>query len=384
MMTITSGVTLKARLLVTPAMFALSIGGCGGDSTGDTATDGRTATDAPVVLGGGELNTPREKPRAVVTGPGEVLVVGGSTNNGTPTDSVELFRDGGWTRMTSLGVDGREDHTLTVLEDGSVLAVGGSYYPASPYSDAEVFKAGGWTETGSMSTVRTKHTATLLNDGRVLIAGGCTTSFCSAANSLDTAEVYDPASGMFVATANNLSAARFAHSATLLGDGRVLLVAGGNGLASTDIYDPATNSFAPGPALEQGRSDHTATVLPDGAVLISGGSRMNGGALKGVELFDGATWRIVGGLPDARYLHTATLAGSFVVFVGGQTDLEGSVATVDVYNIDSGVVSRRDDLELKTARYNHAAVPLGDAKGSVMVIGGRGQGDLSSVELIAP
>ena len=85
-----------------------------------------------------------------------------------------------------------------------------------------------------MVTPRFAHTAALLADGRVLIAGGCidesganaTPPFCG--NTITaTAEIYDPATGAFTRT-GNLTAARAYHTSTLLPDGRVL-IAGGEG-----------------------------------------------------------------------------------------------------------------------------------------------------------
>jgi hypothetical protein len=64
-------------------------------------------------------------------------------------------------------------------------------------------------------------------------------------------------------------------NATLLPNGKVL-IAGGSGttgvLSSTEIYDPATNTFAAStPKMNQARGGATATLLPNGKVLIAGG-----------------------------------------------------------------------------------------------------------------
>jgi len=74
---------------------------------------------------------------------------------------------------------------------------------------------------------------TLLPDGRVLIAGGFD---YVAGSGLDSAELYDPATGKFTST-GSMSSARSAHAATLLKDGRVLIV-GGTADATAELYQP--------------------------------------------------------------------------------------------------------------------------------------------------
>lgn len=90
-----------------------------------------------------------------------------------------------------------------------------------------------FTGTGSLATARTSHTATLLPDGKVLVSGGS-----SIFNVFSSAELYDPATGLWTTT-GSLATARYSHTATLLPDGKVL-VNGGNDLAtdfaSAELY----------------------------------------------------------------------------------------------------------------------------------------------------
>ena len=78
----------------------------------------------------------------------------------------------------------------------------------------------------------------LLPSGQVLVAGGATSSdtFSTA-----SAELYDPATGLFRAT-GAMATDRVYHTATLLPSRQVLVAggdgAGGNSLASAELYTP--------------------------------------------------------------------------------------------------------------------------------------------------
>src|SRR5437763_17023031 len=72
----------------------------------------------------------------------------------------------------------------------------------------------------------------------------------------------------------SLKTARFHHTATLLPDGRVLVVGGEQAhtpLASAELYDPATGTWSATGSLNTARDSHTATLLPSGKVLVAGG-----------------------------------------------------------------------------------------------------------------
>jgi hypothetical protein len=129
------------------------------------------------------------------------------------------------------------------------------------------------------------HTATLLLDGTVLIAGGS-----NGASDLNTALIYNPATGAFSATAGPMgTAGRRFHTATRLADGRVVLAGGLNSntrLNTAVLYLPAVGIFSPTSGnMVKARANHTATLLGSGKVLITGGTGSNGNSIADAELF---------------------------------------------------------------------------------------------------
>ena len=149
--------------------------------------------------------------------------------------------------------------TAALLTNGKVLFAGGE--PIGRVADAELYDPATRTfvATGSMASRRVWHSLTLLPNGMVLAAGGetesCSGSGCWFAGTLATAELYDPAAAVFVAT-GSMAVARESQSATVLGNGNVLIAGGvsygGIGIyygasASAELYSPDVR--VPGPAL---------------------------------------------------------------------------------------------------------------------------------------
>jgi Kelch motif len=300
--------------------------------------------------------------------------------------------------LTSSMKNRRYAHTSTLLPNGKVLIAGGFSFdepdceagtsPAVKSAELYDSSSGSFAPTGDMSLARGAHTATLLATGKVLIVGGANTGgepLPFAGNGSATAEVYDPATETFIPT-GNMSTARIGQTATLLLNGKVLIAGGmtstsafdGQPLATAELYDPSTGAFAAVGPMTTSRAGHTATLLPNGTVLITGGftySPQTG--TNSAEIYDPAKASFQAtNRPMAlgRRFHTATLLPNGTVLIVG-----GGSVVAEIYNPSDGSFSATavDDFN----RMGHTATLL--KNGRAVIIGGLGYGTgpLTTAEL---
>lgn len=257
----------------------------------------------------------------------------------------------------------------TTLRDGTVLIHELRYDPATDT----------WRTLAPPATLGGGATQTLLPDGRVLFVGGRQYG-ASAGPTVATAFLYDPTADAWAAAAP-LPGARSGHTATLLGDGSVLVVGGEIAPASiapatVDRYDLATDRWTPTAPLRAGRRGHTATRLADGRVLVVGGWGADGAVLASAELYDPAadTWTAAAPLQHARYAHTATLLRDGSVLVVGGWPYPEAASVTERYDPAGG--TWRGVVGPSDGRAGHAAALLAD--GTVLVAGGLVNGQPSA------
>jgi hypothetical protein len=358
------------------------------------------------------LITARPGHAAVLLLDGRVLALGGPIETITPSNAAELYDPdtGGWAATGSM-LAPRFEFTATLLPDGKVLVAGGEGLLTS----AELYDplSGTWTTTGAMATGRYAQSATLLRDGRVLVAGGIVAGD-AADDKMPPGELYDPTSGTWTVT-GAMATDRYGHTATLLPDGKVLVV-GGSQDGSPDgpfaeLYDPINGTWTAAGTLITPRSGHTATLLPDGKVLVAGGGGDRSRELcsptsdtsvgcanlmASAELYDPQTgaWSATERMIAARAGHTATLLADGRVLVAGGSgspaetacQCHASLGSAELYDPASGTWS--ETASMVDARAAFTATLLPD--GRVLVASGigfrspPGSVDLASAELYDP
>jgi hypothetical protein len=285
----------------------------------------------------GELVTARRTHSLTKLADGRVLIAGGRTADAPDgVTSIEVYNpvDGAWT-ATPDAMSARSGHSATLLKTGEVLVAGGTGL-TSTLSSAELFdpSTGDWAPAGPMTVPRSGHQAVLLPSGRVLVIGGTLATGRGDA-ALAYCELYNPATDTWTAT-GDLSTPRVGHQGTVLRDGCVLVTGGDSpgrparapfragSLDTAELYDPATGVWTPVADMPGGRIRHRGVLLPTGRVLVLGGTSgptYNAGFPHAMTYDpDSGVWTTTGGLTVGRWDFAAVvLADGRILAAGGRT-----------------------------------------------------------------
>ena len=187
-----------------------------------------------------------------------------------------------------------------------------------------------------MASARYAHSLTLLPNGKVLVAGGHDGS-PTGGGTLSSAELYDPATGTWTATGAMQSACQ-KHTATLLPNGKVLVAGGsydGSELSDAELYDPATGRWTATGTMTA-RMGHSAASLPNGKVLVAGGfgGNADSSAVSSADLYDPptGTWATTASMSTPRgYFPMVLLRNGKVLVAGGYDHYTPTVSSADLF-----------------------------------------------------
>ena len=188
-----------------------------------------------------------------------------------------------------------------------------------------------WTATGTMTEAREAHFGVRLSSGDVLVGGG---GFSSSV------DLYHPATGTFAAT-GAMSTVRAGAAVVVLSSGKALVTGGTttrfdstNALSSSELYDPATGTFASSGAMVAKRANHVAVTFPNGKVLVAGGSAAT--ALASAELYDPAS----GGFATTGSMNTARAEPCAASLGASRALVACSGQAADIYDVNAGVFAQ--------------------------------------------
>jgi hypothetical protein len=271
----------------------------------------------------------------------------------------------------------RADHTSTLLRDGRVLITGGMVENGVFLKSSELFdpKKDAFVATDGMRSNRVEHAATLLPNGTVLITGGLSSRTFDGPGVMASTEIFDPATDHFIA-GPSMRTARTAQGAVMLPNQKVLIVGGEDNsgpLASAEIYDPASNRFDATTSMHTARIGRTAVVLKDGRVLVTGGG--NG---RSAEVYDpnSARWNVVGDMTTVREKFAATLLpDGRVLITGGSPDSQWHpMRSAEVFDPRTNKFTASAEMGCARFKLPAAAVDLTD--GDVLVAGGASEAEV--------
>jgi hypothetical protein len=299
-----------------------------------------------------------------------VLLASGCTAG--PDDRPDPSASAGPSAQAEQAVVHRAAHTLTTLPDGRHLVAGGCDVDGCASATGTAFLLGpeGAEQTGDLIHARDGHTATLLAGGDVLVTGGFARE---GTPPLTSAEVFHRDTGTWQRV-GELALGRGGHAAALLGDGRVVVAGGwvgsGTRTATTEIYDPATQRFTPGPDLPEPVDGLAATSLGDGSVVVLGGTRDGGTATSaGLRVRADGSAAQVAPLITPRFKHTVVLLPSEDALVlGGTTDDRELLRSTEIFDPVTNVFRPGPDLVSGRYKLTGSAAVLPD--GRVVVAGG--------------
>lgn len=248
---------------------------------------------------------------------------------------------------------------------------------------------GRWTTLSSPLPSRTIHT-TLLRNGKVLLIAGSGNDPAQFAAGTFTAQVWDPLAGTF--TTLVVPQDMFCSGHVTLADGRVLIMGGTKsfpdattgtdftGLASSWVFDPATNAFTQVDDAQTGHWYPTLTRLGNGDVWAAGGLNERGTGATNTETWSAAqgrwltqnevtqTWNYWGTYPHMILLRDGRLFYSGAHTFGQNTPGTGS----SLYDIASGVIQDVPGLRMPQTRDQAGSTLLPPAQDQRVAIFGGG------------
>ncbi|MEO8072186.1 MAG: kelch repeat-containing protein, partial [Acidobacteriota bacterium] len=220
---------------------------------------------------------------------------------------------------------------------------------------------------------RVGHTATLLPNGKILIVGGWSNGDAPESS----AEIYNPNTETFTPIGdahNRLSG----HIATLLDNGKVLIAGGSDGkhgLNDAELFDSKTEKFSTIEKMQTARIGAAATKLADGQILLTGGAANRGEILSSAEIYNPATnkFTTTDSMNVVRYKHDSVLLadGRVLVFGGSDNrDWNGQHKTAEIFDPKTNKFTPTNDMNVARFKVEGGAVLLKNGK---VFIGGGGE-----------
>jgi Kelch motif len=281
------------------------------------------------------LSSPRLNHQSQKLNDGRVITFGGEDgtfNLNNTYATAQIYSNGVWTNTGSMHCP-RTQFSSVVLGNGKVLAIGGVADQLNyEWASCELYDpaTGQWTYTDSLASATYIAGAVVLQSGKVLLADG------------DSSHIYDPATGHWGSVVAMAAPHGAGPAVALLQNGKVLAVGGSDNNMVADVYDPATNTWtATANNTHYSRYLTSAITLNNGEVLVFGSAAIDSGQNTS-ELYNPATnsFTVTGNLVTNVSSSPAVLLdnGNPILWgLGNEFGLPTQV--IQVYNVATGTWS---------------------------------------------
>ncbi len=272
---------------------------------------------------------------------GKIYVIGGAGPVYQALRTVEVYdlATDTWTAKSEMST-ARQGLSTSVV-NGKIYAIGGGASSSSSYMQVETFSTveeydpatDTWTTKSPMPTARGFHSANVV-DGKIYIIGGSQASGPDQ-NHVLTVEVYDPATDTW-SQKGDMPVSRAAGSSSVV-DGKIYVIGGYGGARRVDEYDPSTDTWTMKSEMPTARHALSTSAL-DGKIYAIGGYVPGVGGYPGVatvEVYDPATdtWTTAPDMPTGRFGPRTSVVDGKIFVIGGMARwIKSAYGTVEVYD----------------------------------------------------
>jgi N-acetylneuraminic acid mutarotase len=229
----------------------------------------------------------------------------------------------------------------TSVVNGKIYAIGGVAGSSSSYSSVETYSTveeydpatDTWTAKSEMPTTRGSHSANVV-DGKIYIIGG-TRGAAFSSDRIQTVEVYDPATDTWTQKGDMPRGIGAGYSSVV--DGKIYVIGGYGGAQRVDEYDPATDTWTMKSDMPTRRHALSTSTL-DGKIYAIGGYVPGVAGDPGVatvEVYDPATdtWTAAPDMPTGRMGPRTSVVDGKIYVIGGMARwITPAYGTVEEYD----------------------------------------------------
>ena len=296
------------------------------------AADGIWTKRADMPTGRWELST------CVVDG--KIYAIGGAGPVWQALGSMEEYDPTTDTWTTKSEMPTARQGLSTSVVDGKIYAIGGGAASSSSYNSVETYSTVEeydpapdiWTTKSPMPTARGFHSANVV-DGKIYVIGGSHGD--PSWNHVRTVEVYDPATDTWTQKGDMPRGVGAGYSSVV--GGKIYVFGGYGGSGRVDQYDPVTDTWTQESDMPTSRHALTTSAL-DGKIYAIGGYVPGVSGYPGVatvEVYDPATdtWTTAPDMPTGRFGPRSSVVDEKIYVIGGMEYWIGSAyGTVEEYD----------------------------------------------------